>query len=112
MWLHLSPGDPPIGPSDFDQRPPRIARLQSINQSNQVGTDCRVRQEVSVPEGAGIFVDFDQVNEVAGVRAALSLPARSDPAGRAAACCQRYCSKGPKPGRQETNRSSDETIPA
>ena len=30
-------------------------------------TDCRIGQEVSVPEGTGIFVDFDQVNEVAGV---------------------------------------------
>jgi hypothetical protein len=41
--LHLSPGDPPKGPSDFDQRPPRIARLQSItDQSDQIGTDCLV----------------------------------------------------------------------
>src|SRR5208282_4193007 len=70
--LRLSPGDPPKGPSDFDQRPPRIARLQSINQSDQVGTDCRVRQEVSVPPGAGIFVDFDQVDEMAGVCAQRS----------------------------------------
>ena len=37
--LGLSRGDAPKGPSDFDQRPPRIARLQSINQSDQVGTD-------------------------------------------------------------------------
>src|SRR5271166_401263 len=69
---HLSPGYPPEGPSDFDQRPPRIARLQSINQRGQVRTDCRVGQEVSVPEGAGIFVDFDQVNAMAGVRAERS----------------------------------------
>src|SRR4029077_15144180 len=55
-----------------DQRPPRIARLQSTNQSEQVGTDCRVRQEVTVPEGAGIFVNFDQVNEMTGVRAQRS----------------------------------------
>ena len=45
------------------------------------------------------------------VRGALSLPDCSGPAGRAAACCQRYCSKGPKPGQKETNRWSDETIP-
>jgi len=26
-------------------------------------------QEVSVPEGAGVFIDFDQVDEMAGIRA-------------------------------------------
>src|SRR5271157_2689411 len=63
-------GDPPKWPPDCDQRPPRIARLQSVtDQSDQIGTDCRVRQEVSMPEGAGVLVDFDQVDDMAGVRA-------------------------------------------
>src|SRR5208282_4345419 len=41
----------------------------SIDQSDRVGTNCRVREEVSVPPGAGIVVDLDQVNEMAGDRA-------------------------------------------
>ena len=69
MWVRLGPGNSPKRRSDFDQRPSWIARLQSINQSDQVGTDRRVRQEVSVAPGAGIFVDFDQVNEMTGIRA-------------------------------------------
>ena len=60
--------DAPECSADLNQRPVWIARFQPVaDHGDEIGTDGGVRQEVGVPEGAGVFVDLDQVGEVPGI---------------------------------------------